>query len=328
MEIQENARSWSIGRLSELADMSVRTIRYYSDAGLLSEVRADSGHRRYGSGDLARLELIRSLRALDVSLEVIGDVVRGSGDLQQTLRAHAMTLQLRLKALRRQLAVSRAAAEAPSDRALARLHSLHRVEMAERDHLLSRFWDAVLDPGSAAPHAEELRQFGVPTLPEEPTGQQIDAWLELAALAADADFQKCTRDNAAWFGQHFRADLEVSAWQQRMRGAIAAAAAAHDADEPVQAPRVQAAIDQYCAAHAYAFDRRDDATFRRWLSGALIAHTDPRTARWWHLVSVLVSGQHGPAASSPAPIQWLHEALRASLASHPMHEMTPGPIAR
>jgi hypothetical protein len=39
---------------------------------------------------------------------------------------------------------------------------------------------------------------GTPELPADPTPEQLDAWLELAELVADEDFQRTTRANAAW----------------------------------------------------------------------------------------------------------------------------------
>jgi hypothetical protein len=43
-----------------------------------------------------------------------------------------------------------------------------------------------------------LRELGTPELPADPTGEQLDAWLELAELAADEDFQRTTRANTLW----------------------------------------------------------------------------------------------------------------------------------
>ncbi|MFD0853398.1 MerR family DNA-binding transcriptional regulator, partial [Actinomadura adrarensis] len=58
---------WSIGELAERAGGTVKTVRFYSDLGLLPESpRSSGGHRRYGPAALERLRLIRSLRALDL----------------------------------------------------------------------------------------------------------------------------------------------------------------------------------------------------------------------------------------------------------------------
>jgi len=53
----------SIGELAHLTGLPVKTIRYYSDIGLVPEARrTDAGYRRYDDAGLARLELVRTLR--------------------------------------------------------------------------------------------------------------------------------------------------------------------------------------------------------------------------------------------------------------------------
>lgn len=42
--------------------LSVKTVRFYTDSGLLVSDRSAAGHRRYGPTDLVRLTLIRGLR--------------------------------------------------------------------------------------------------------------------------------------------------------------------------------------------------------------------------------------------------------------------------
>ena len=43
--------------------------------------------------------------------------------------------------------------------------------------------------------AGRLRAAGTPELPADPTPTQLDAWLELAELAADEDFQRTTGEH-------------------------------------------------------------------------------------------------------------------------------------
>ena len=57
------AEGFSIGRLAALTGLPVKTIRFYSDAGLLPPSgRTEAGHRRYTATDVARLQLVRTLR--------------------------------------------------------------------------------------------------------------------------------------------------------------------------------------------------------------------------------------------------------------------------
>jgi MerR family regulatory protein len=56
----------SIGEVARLTGLPVKTIRYYSDIGLVAaSSRTDAGYRRYDEAGLARLELIRALRSCE-----------------------------------------------------------------------------------------------------------------------------------------------------------------------------------------------------------------------------------------------------------------------
>ena len=284
----------------------MKTVRFYSDAGLLPPRRTAAGHRRYAPSDLPRLQLIRSLRALDVGLDTIAGLLADHLDLPTTLHAHVETLEVRVVALQRQLAVARAATEAPAEQTAARLHALTRIEAAERDQLLEQFWDSVL----AATHASDAAWFraaGRPPLPAQATAEQLDAWLELAELAADPDFRRSTGAAAAWFPAHARADVDPIVWQEALDHALQLA---HDAEAAGIAPndaRAVPAVDAYVGAHAYAFGRESSPAFRRWLAQQLAELTDPRAERWWQLTSRLQPTPDPPRATRAT--RWLHEAL-------------------
>jgi len=306
MEIQEQAGNLSIGQLASASGLPVKTIRFYSDSGLLPAHRTAAGHRRYAPADLARLQLIRSLRSLDVNLATITELLADNIDLHDLLRGHAATLQVRLRALQRQAAVARAAADAPTDRTLTRLHLLPRIEAAERDQLLERFWNDVLHPvpdGDAA----WFRTMGVPELPSEPTGAQLDAWLELAELAADPSFRQATAASAGWFWAHTRRDFDPSRWQEHLDHALNLAEGAMTAGLNPGDPGARSAVQGYVAAHAEAFGQQPSPSFDRWLHQQLADLTDPRAERWWHLVAH-IRPTTAPARSVAATT-WLHQAL-------------------
>jgi len=61
-----------IGELARRTGLSIRSLHYYEEIGLLHPVhRADSGHRLYGVRDIVRLQQIKSLRQLGFSLDEI-----------------------------------------------------------------------------------------------------------------------------------------------------------------------------------------------------------------------------------------------------------------
>jgi DNA-binding transcriptional MerR regulator len=82
-----------IGDLSRLAQVSVKTLRYYSNLGLLKPEWIDrfTGYRYYAPEQLARLNRILALRDLGFSLEQIG------GLLSEWVTAEELRGMLRLR---------------------------------------------------------------------------------------------------------------------------------------------------------------------------------------------------------------------------------------
>jgi MerR family transcriptional regulator, thiopeptide resistance regulator len=65
---------WKVGELAERTGLSVRTLHYYDEIGLLSPSRRTAaGHRLYTAGDVVRLQQIRSLKHLGFGLEEVRD---------------------------------------------------------------------------------------------------------------------------------------------------------------------------------------------------------------------------------------------------------------
>src|SRR5215471_1331556 len=61
-----------IGELAQCAGVTVRTVRWYCDQGLLSPVcRKTAGYRLFDANALARPELIRTLREIGLDLPVV-----------------------------------------------------------------------------------------------------------------------------------------------------------------------------------------------------------------------------------------------------------------
>lgn len=60
---------YSIGELSRRTGLTVKTIRFYSDRGIVPPTdRSPAGYRLYGPDALARLDLVRTLRELGARL--------------------------------------------------------------------------------------------------------------------------------------------------------------------------------------------------------------------------------------------------------------------
>lgn len=69
----------NIKEASQAANVSVRTLRYYEEVGLLQPVRAsENGYREYDSSMVGRARLIRAYRELQFSLEEVKSLLDAS----------------------------------------------------------------------------------------------------------------------------------------------------------------------------------------------------------------------------------------------------------
>jgi MerR family transcriptional regulator, thiopeptide resistance regulator len=83
--------SWRVGELAEAAGLTVRTLHYYDEIGLLSpSTRSGAGHRVYIDTDVQRLYQICTLRRLGLSLTQIATAL----DVEPADLAGALTTQL------------------------------------------------------------------------------------------------------------------------------------------------------------------------------------------------------------------------------------------
>jgi DNA-binding transcriptional MerR regulator len=187
----------SIGELARRAGVTVKTVRYYSDRGLLPSRRTAAGHRRYDETAVARLDLIRTLRALGIDLPTVREVLDRERTLAEVATAHAEALAVQIRALRLRHAVLTVVAQRhTTPEELELMHKLTAQSEAERRALIADFLTSTIgdDPVFAA-----VRQNLTPELPTDASADQVEAWLELAALAQDDDFRTAVRRMAAGY---------------------------------------------------------------------------------------------------------------------------------
>ena len=104
--------AWKVGDLAERTGLSVRTLHYYDEIGLLPPSgRTDSGHRLYSAGDVLHLQQIRSLRALGFGLRQIREFLeKPDFSVREAIQLHILGLKeqirLRQELLRRLEAVA------------------------------------------------------------------------------------------------------------------------------------------------------------------------------------------------------------------------------
>jgi len=300
-----------IGDLARQAGVSAQTLRHYHRLGLLRPTATSaSGYRLYTEEDRGRLELIRALRALDIDLETISQLLRGAVGVRKVAELHLRTLDLQLRTLERRRAVLRVLLRSdtpPTADRLARLQSLAGFEQMEREQFLGEQLDRRLR-GTGNPNLRRwIQRAAVLDLPESPTEAQVEAWLELAEMVSDPEFLERHRSPES------RRDSDTQPnddrWPKRMLALYEPAAkAAHDGVDPTS-PKALPIVQRWIRASAKRNGRRDVRAFAEHMLRAIESGQDAREQRFWQLVGVL-----NPAvARSPMSVgwPWLVAGLRA-----------------
>lgn len=301
---------YSIGKLSRHTGVTVKTIRFYSDRGIMVPAqRTPAGHRRYGPDAVTRLALVRTLRELGLGLHSIRRVVDRELTLGDVAAEHAAALDVQIGILRLRRAVLAAAARreaTPEEMEL--MHQLARLSEAERRRLVEDFLDTVFDGLDGTGGHAAARRSLTPELPESPTDEQVEAWVELATLSLDPEFRAQVRHLAELHAadRPARPRPDVVAVARDLAGA---AVAGGTTPESPQADAVIAALTGYWAL---ALGRPDDTELRRWLLRRLEAANDPRRDRYVRLLAV-INGWPAPDRLAPV-IDWSVTALRARAA--------------
>jgi len=112
-----------IGEVAERTGLSLRTIRYYEEVGLVvPSARSQGGFRLYTDPDVQRLLTIKRMKPLELTLEQMRELLdildrlapgaslgkRERTRLAGALRSYRVTVQGRCEALREQLATAEA----------------------------------------------------------------------------------------------------------------------------------------------------------------------------------------------------------------------------
>lgn len=91
----------SIGELARRAGLPVRTIRFWSDIGVLPPAaRTGSGRRLYHAACVARLELVATLRDRGLGLADVRRVLAGQASIAEVAAVHLDALDAHIRALR------------------------------------------------------------------------------------------------------------------------------------------------------------------------------------------------------------------------------------
>lgn len=325
----------TIGQLAKVTGVPVRTIRFYSDAGLVEpSARTASGYRLYDAECAARLDLVRTLRDLGIDLPTVARVLAREVTVAEVARTHADALDATVRVLRLRQAVLRAAAVRGSDwKDMELMHRLARLDATERARILDGFLDRVFEglggqdghngqdaPGGPGGEFEAMIRSVFPQLPEEPTEAQVDAWVELVALIQDEDFTARIRTMAVrGVGKRAAQTDEEFAREQAAFGQVLATRATEAVAEGIDPGSQRGArlageiAGDWCAAAGFA----DTPERRAQLLADLETFTDRRVDRFWALVAAVGQSPHPQYGTGPTfeAMQWLVTAFGKAQAS-------------
>lgn len=294
----------TIGALARATGLSVRTIRYWSDEGALPPAaRSAGGYRLYDAGSVARLELVRTLRELGLGLDDVRRVLTGETTVARVAAAHVAALDAQIRSLKVTRAVlSTVARRGSTAEETTLMNRLARLSAAERGRIIDDFMAEVFDGiDTADPDIRTRLRFAAANLPDDPTPEQVDAWVELAELIQDpefrADMRRMIEFNAADRGPDVPSGSSLWFMSRLVQ---LASGALRDGIAP-DSPRAAGVLRELIGD-------ADPAAVRDRLAAA----TNTRLARYREL-SAIVNGLEPPSAYEE-PFRWVVAALECRLA--------------
>ncbi|MGW1792198.1 TIGR03086 family metal-binding protein [Streptomyces tubercidicus] len=313
----------TIGELAKLTGIPVKTIRNWSDQHLLPPAaRTPAGYRLYGPEAPARLEIVRSLRELGIGLAAIRAVLHRERTVAETAAQWADALDAQIRTLRLQSAVLRSvAARGSAAEELPYMTELARLSARERRRIITDFVEDALD-GVDAPAYRSGLLAATPDLPDDPTPEQMGAWIELAALVREPELRAALRRLAEYSarmtppageppaaGSQEQAARHV-AELMRVRGEEAVAAGLAP-DSPAAEPVIAELVAAWLPTQTGTADppTEDGPAARARLLEQLETAAEPVVERYWQLLCT-VTGRPAPPRWGTAGT-WTTAALRA-----------------
>jgi DNA-binding transcriptional MerR regulator len=298
--VTERTELFSIGQLARTTGLPVRTVRFWSDLGLVPPAGRTSGnYRMFDAEAAARLDLVRTLRELGIDLDTVERVLREQVTVADVARAHVHALDTEIRTLRlRRAVLSSVASRGSTTEEMKLMHELAKLSAQERQRIIDEFVDEAFAGVEARPEGAHIAD-GMRTmpaqLPDDPTPEQVDAWIELAELVADPSFKARVREMAVAGSQTEvpAAPADPALVMEHAGGALAAGIAP-------DSPEGQQILARIVSAGA---DRAQ-------LADTLATFSDRRVERYWSLLGTINGWPQRPPAV-PA-FEWVIEALRSA----------------
>ncbi|MFJ9566794.1 MerR family transcriptional regulator [Streptomyces fuscichromogenes] len=247
---------YSIGDVARRTGLSVSAIRFYADEGVVTPTRlTEGGFRQYDVHAVARLEIVRTLRDLGAGLDDIRRVLAAEMPLHDLAVTHLRLVEDQLRRFRARRAVLRTMVrQHTTTEQVSLMHKLVSMSDDDRDRLIDQFWNFVTDGLDVHPGYVAGLQSQRPHLPEEPSTEQLEAWIELAEIVQDTEFRTALRD---FFHRTFgtekgrlMASPEMMDRVERHRRLLLEARAAQQAGVPSDSPQARDIAERVAADSA------------------------------------------------------------------------------
>ncbi|MCT4480656.1 MerR family transcriptional regulator [Peribacillus frigoritolerans] len=92
-----------IGELAEMANVTKRTVDYYTNLGLLKAERSASNYRYYSVGELERLRRIEGYKRENLSLEDIKELLKKDKEEESAIEEKGLQLKNKMDGLNEEL---------------------------------------------------------------------------------------------------------------------------------------------------------------------------------------------------------------------------------
>jgi DNA-binding transcriptional MerR regulator len=302
--VTDRTQLFSIGQLARSTGLPVRTVRFWSDLGLVPLAGRTSGnYRLYDAEAAARLDLVRTLRELGIALDTVERVLREQVTVADVAQAHVHALDAEIRTLRlRRAVLSSVARRGSTTEEMRLMHELAKLSAQERQRIIADFVDeafAGVEPSTEGAHiAEGMRQMPA-QLPDDPTPEQVDAWIELAELVADPAFKARVREMAVAGSQGGEPTEPVGPGPELVFEHAGGALAAGIAPD---SPEGHEVLDRIVPAETTREERLK-------LADTMATFTDRRVEQYWTLLGKI---NGWPAREPSVPVfEWFIAALRA-----------------
>ncbi len=238
-----------------------------------------------------------------MGLDDIKRVLAAETSLADVAGEHARALDVQIRLLRLQRAVLRAFIGSTTDpKELERMTDLTSLTADVRRRIVDDYLDAVFgdDPSAVA----DKTRMGTPELPDDPTADQVAAWVEIAGLLRDPNFIATSRAMA----ERARAEgPEPDVAQFEVGKAVGehAGPAARAGVDPAS-PEALTVVQRLEAVGPEPPENRARVTER------IEAFTDRRIGRYWTLLGIVNGWAPTQAPDNVIDSwEWYGRALRA-----------------